>query len=318
MHAEFKTEDKMEVKVLDFQTEKSLSLVQLASDLVDTFAYISVAKAINGNLIEVKEVSDAGSVNHLFVVNHSDDYVFIMDGDMLEGAKQNRVVNTSIFLAPMSKTTIPVSCVEKNRWSHRTAKFSPSDFTMPSKARAEKARTVKSNLKQSNQYLSNQHEVWDSVDRYSNSLNFVSETSDLNEIIHSREKDFKEFLASFKFNEAANGMAMFSGHSLLSIDIFNRKDIYKEYFERLLKSAAVEMFALKSPNKAVTEAEASFKAVSFLDKIESIEKDRYDGVGVGYEMRFEDKELTGFELNFDKHLIQLAALNIGDNENEIR
>ena len=54
---------------------------------VDTLEYVACRRAFNEKMIEVREVSEAGSVNHLVVVNLSDHYVFLMDGDVLEGAK---------------------------------------------------------------------------------------------------------------------------------------------------------------------------------------------------------------------------------------
>src|SRR5687768_13832645 len=47
---------------------------------------------------EITEVSLQGSVPELRVINRGDTPVFILDGEELVGAKQNRVVNLSILV----------------------------------------------------------------------------------------------------------------------------------------------------------------------------------------------------------------------------
>jgi len=75
-------------------------VVQLATADQDTLKYISSEAAIKADLLRVTEVSESGSVNELLVLNGSDAFVFLMDGDILLGAKQNRVLNTSVFSRP--------------------------------------------------------------------------------------------------------------------------------------------------------------------------------------------------------------------------
>jgi hypothetical protein len=46
------------------------------------------------------------------VVNRANKPVLLIDGEELAGAKQNRVLNTSILIKEVSETKIPVSCTE--------------------------------------------------------------------------------------------------------------------------------------------------------------------------------------------------------------
>ena len=45
--------------------------------------------------------------------------VLLLDGEHLEGAMQNRVLNATVLAAPEHETVIPVSCVEQGRWGYR-------------------------------------------------------------------------------------------------------------------------------------------------------------------------------------------------------
>lgn len=105
----------MEFRDQKFRTNGVLSVIQFVTGNADLLDYLSFQNALSLKLIEVSEVSESGSVNNLKVVNNADKFVFISDGDLLVGAKQNRVLNTSVFLKPSSVTVIPVSCVEAGR-----------------------------------------------------------------------------------------------------------------------------------------------------------------------------------------------------------
>jgi len=52
--------------------------------------------------------------------------VLMYDGEELEGAKQNRILNTTILIAAGSALDVPVSCTERGRWSYESNEFSSS------------------------------------------------------------------------------------------------------------------------------------------------------------------------------------------------
>ena len=104
-----------------------------------------------------------GSVPELLAENTSDRMVLLLDGEELVGAKQNRILNTSVLLRPKSKTKIPVSCVEQGLWHHTSRKFTSGSYS-PSRLRARKSRDVSYCLQSSGQALSNQGAVWEEVE----------------------------------------------------------------------------------------------------------------------------------------------------------
>jgi hypothetical protein len=233
-----------------------------------------------------------------------------MDGDILSGAKQNRVLNTSVLLAPNTKYNIPVSCVERGRWHRTSAKFDSSEFISPTVLRAQKARSVTDNLKFNTGHRGNQGEVWDSVNEYSASLGINSKTSSLSDVYEGRKDQFEEFVDAFKSDNEANGISIFVNKTLLNLEIFNRKDVFKEYFPKLLRGTAMEAYRIRALETEISEAEASYKTNTLLDRVEEIPADIHKGVGVGEERRFETHELSGFELDYENNLIHLTALNL--------
>jgi len=300
----------METKILSFQKEKNLSIILFATSSQDTFNYISAGTAIKQNLIEVKEISDAGSVNNILVINHSQEFVFFSDGDVLLGAKQNRVLNTAVLLAPNSQTKIPVSCVEQGRWHRSSFNFNSANFNVPTGLRMSKARDINANLKNNKVPYANQGKVWHEVKKYSAMYDAPSYSSDLGEVFYKTADTFDNFINRFKNYPNANGISVFIRNKLLNIDIFNRKNIFAEYFSKLLKSAAVDAYKIMDETNPLTQKEAEYKTLSFLDKFEELKFDQYPGVGVGTEKRFETNELTGFELNYKNFMIYRTALGI--------
>src|SRR5690606_1658034 len=71
---------------------------------------------------EVTGVSEAGAVPHLRLLNRGAGQVFLLDGEELAGAKQNRILNLSLLVPGGTALDIPVSCVEQGRWSWRDGK----------------------------------------------------------------------------------------------------------------------------------------------------------------------------------------------------
>src|ERR1051325_11177327 len=64
--------------------------------------YDTLSDAVRAGTLHITEVSAAGSVPELRVVNDGKRPVLIIDGEELIGAKQNRIVNLTVF-APGSR-----------------------------------------------------------------------------------------------------------------------------------------------------------------------------------------------------------------------
>lgn len=286
-----------------------MSLVQFETNYKNSFDYITGSKAIKEKKVEVRELSSEGNVNNLAVLNYSKQYVFFSDGDILIGAKQNRVLNTSILLSPESKTVIPVSCIEAGRWSFKNSKFSDSEFHAPANMRYEKARKVKENLKMKKEFDADQGSIWRKVSEYQNSYACSSPTSDLNFVFENKRRDFEDTISKFIPDKKANGIAIFMNSELRTVDIFNRSDVYSEYFLKLLKSVSFEMPRISRRKKSMTEAEGKFKTLDFMDNIEKLPVEHHKGVGEGYERRFSNQYITGFELIYKDYSIHYTALD---------
>lgn len=302
---------------LNYQTNNAMSIVQFRTDQMNTFDYISLSESLQKKLAEVNEVSESGSVNNLKFINHSDKFIFMSDGDILSGAKQNRVLNSSVLVLPNSAITIPVSCVEQGRWRYKQKGFSDSEYSAPPNLRSLKAKIIKENLKRGKIHMADQSRIWDRVSEYERNSIMKSDTSNLFDVFEHEKTNISEFIRSFNAEKKVNGLAIFIYNRLLNLEIFNSEKVFSEYFSKLLKSAAMEAVNLNETENILTEAEAFYKTNVFMDSITDLRYDYHEGVGAGEEKRFETDEMTGFELSYKNTPVHFVALNLKNDEKKI-
>ena len=104
-------------------------------------AYITLDEALPRGLT-ITEISDAGSVPELAVINPLDETVLLYDGEELVGAKQNRILNVSVLVGAGAKLPIPVSCVEQGRWNRSSVDFDAATHISHAHLRRRKAEML--------------------------------------------------------------------------------------------------------------------------------------------------------------------------------
>ena len=119
-----------QIKVGRKQSFKNLSIYPLLSTYSSGLEYLLLDEALAGGFMEVVELDNDGSVRELKVVNKSPEMILILDGEELVGAKQNRIVNTTILVQANTTIVIPVSCVEHGRWSYDSPSFHSQERMM--------------------------------------------------------------------------------------------------------------------------------------------------------------------------------------------
>ena len=102
-----------EIRVGDPVRHESLSVFPLFTDVRGDVDYVMSDSAIGNATLLIEEVDQAGSVPDLLVENKGDVRVLLLEGEELIGAKQNRILNTSVLIAAHSKIKIP--CVVSNK-----------------------------------------------------------------------------------------------------------------------------------------------------------------------------------------------------------
>ena len=113
----------LNIETVSPQEFKNMSVIGLKTPPQNDLEFLSLEDALKEDLITITEVDKSGTVPDLKAINRSDIPVLLLDGEELVGAKQNRVLNTSILLKENSEFVVPVSCTEEGRWSYKSAEF---------------------------------------------------------------------------------------------------------------------------------------------------------------------------------------------------
>ncbi len=82
-----------------------------------TFPFIPAVPELKTGGLVITEGNRRRNLGTLTAINNTGSYLLLTDADVLTGAKQNRVLNKSVLLNPMSKP-LDVSCVKKKEALH--------------------------------------------------------------------------------------------------------------------------------------------------------------------------------------------------------
>jgi hypothetical protein len=255
-------------------THKNLSIFLIHGK--DTFAtndLITLQEAIAQKKIIIHETEN---VNELEVENISKSYIFIQEGDIVKGGKQDRVLQFDFVVNPKSGR-MPISsfCVENGRWSKRghedLKQFNSSSNRVTSKK-----------LRLAPKQDQSQQEVWEEVrvlqDKLSsnvgNNVNNPVSTSSLQLTLENKEivKSTKEYIDNInkKANKDKNviGYVFAINGEINSADIYANNVLFEKMWPKLLEACAIE--AISELNDSTKTKEITVQQViKWLDEVES-------------------------------------------------
>jgi hypothetical protein len=145
-----------EIRVGDPIRHEGLAVFPLFAESGNGVEYELSDEAINRGHVTVEEVSEAGSVPDLAVENTGELRVLFLEGEELVGAKQNRILNTSLLIAAHTKSRIPVSCVEAGRWGYKSRRFGSGGTHSPSMLRRVLKASVSKSVREKRGHRSDQ------------------------------------------------------------------------------------------------------------------------------------------------------------------
>ena len=254
----------------------------------------------------MEEVHESGSVPNLAVTNKAKRPLLIPEGEILIGAKQNRVINVTVLVAAGVKFVLPVSCVEAGRWRYKSRHFE-SKFCAPPSLRNKKLRAVHRNRSAGGPAASDQGEVWDEVQACLDGVKARSETASLTDAFAAAEETLKEHCKRLVLPEGAAGVLVGRHDRIIGMDLFDSPTTLKTLWDRL--SDAYFFDALREP--AAAPPTSPDLAKRFIDRLGSAAKPRVPALALGEELEIANEGLVGAALLYDGRLCHLAAFAPG-------
>lgn len=269
-----------EVRIADRICHGALAVFPLFTESKTSVDYLLSDEAISAGSVTVEEISESGSVPTLLVDNRADSAVLFLEGEELRGAKQNRVLNISLLVAPKNRTAIPVSCVEHGRWRHLSKHFASGSYSS-SKLRHILKKTVSRSAREGHGHTSDQGEVWKEVSRQMGSLGSHSPTGAMADTYDAFQGRLAEFREKLKYVEGASGLAVAVGSKVVSVDLFDKASTCQKVWNRLLEGVVLDAL-----EEGTVEASAEAEQVrGMLAALQDASWQKAPGIGLGEELR---------------------------------
>jgi tetratricopeptide (TPR) repeat protein len=273
----------------------------------DALSYRTLDDAMSEKGIEVMEVSDSGSVPTVRVVNHTPARVFVMAGESLVGAKQNRVLNASILLEAGADLHLPVSCVERGRWSYRTPRFESHQRSSHYALRHMMSRHSYDAYRTRGTPGSDQQEVWAEVERVLDHHGTKSPSRALHDAYEQAGERLDKVTESLRPREHWSGAAFAFGGTIVGLDLFDKPKTLETLWPMLIRA-----YALEVPKRPASPGVSREHVEDWVRGAADSVMDAFRSPGLGIDLRLESNRHVGAVLVVDGSPVHLEMFYEND------
>jgi len=247
--------------------------------------------------LEVQERS-GGSVPVLVAHNRTDTPILIIAGQLIRGGKQNRGVNADVLVPAKGSIEIPVTCVERGRWSGGpTGRFNPEGIE-PHFIRGQKMRDLHREGDRLDPrfaamqergvgtgHHADQQAVWRAIEELRLSLAAGSDSTDLLSALREAERQGTDGVRIEEAREhagGADGVLVFIDGEFVGGDLFGTEGWFGRISDELVRAAEVSHRFARSRRGRIAPVDlesVSAAAETILDGIERGRWKRHRPVG---------------------------------------
>lgn len=198
------------------------------------------------------EVVESGDVPDVVVHVEGDAPVLVLEGEVLTGGWQNRTVNISLLLDPGRVHRIPVSCVERGRWSSRrfhpfrpsrrpgAVTFDIAACALPAELRRSKTRSTVRTLRHHRVARSDQAEVWAIAEAYLERTGTDAPTRDVTAYTARYLPPADALLAAVEPLDRQVGAVVAIGGRVAAIEVLDHPETWRRLHRKVLRSYALD------------------------------------------------------------------------------
>ena len=286
-------------------THRGITVVPLFPASEPVAEYITLAEGIALGL-SVTEVDEHGEVGELLVVNPTAHRVLMYDGEELEGAKQNRILNVSVLVEAGSTLVVPVSCVEAGRWNYNADANGDHQrvFSAVRRTSSPRVRRAKEEHLRSAPLARGaaQSAVWGAVDETHQERGSSSPTTAYSDAVRHVQPDLDKLVGHFPLRPGQCGVVLGYAGAVVCMDAVSRAEVYEGLHQALLAGYIMDALSFVD-GKGIGKREAD----DFLAAVSAAETTRRPSAGLGDDLRLSAQAASGSGLEFDREVIQMTA-----------
>jgi hypothetical protein len=273
-------------------------------------SYLTLSEAVSLTLIRIEEVNAGGSVPELRVMSSAAIPVLIISGEEVKGAKQNRILNTSILVPAKGELIIPVSCTERGRWSYSSPGFKDSGNLSSKDVRKAASDSVSHSLVEGRGHHSDQIKVWDKIEElhFKSNSDGISHTRAMDDAFKARKTDLEEAQRHFSLIPGQTGILFFHSGKVAGLDILSRPAAYARLHDKLVKSYVIDCLQTKKtkkePDTLVREAD------HFLKQAMNGNVKTYKSPGLGEDFRLNAPSIQGSSLVYEGEALHTCCFSL--------
>lgn len=305
-------------------SSKGIDLYPLILEEITTTNLLTLDEALKSQLAEVIET---GVISKLIIKNKSSlQKILVLEGTIVRGGKQNRVINTTLILDVNSSCDVPATCVEQHRWTYSmpvdyssmpsvtsigvsykefNSQFYETKYVMPT-LYAKLNSTVNINLCNSQSYNADQQVIWGAISSLSGELNNKSSTADFTKIYVDRDKEIKEcyeaFMSELK-NLKFNGLLAIINKQIMFLNFSTDTEIMRVRVKPFIESVVAEMLRGETGKRNIEINDI----LNFINSLSNLPVKKYKKSSGDIDVRFSDSINGSYYLHNDE-LIFLTAM----------